>query len=300
MASTSTGPATTETGEKAEKASKKSSDKDVDVSSSDRGVWLVKVPKFIADRWAKAAASSEVGKLKIRRLPGSKPDVTISLSDHICAPIAGLSEMDKLNLVRNSATSQSIPKEHKFSVSNIAMQTLGVISQTPGNPEAVPPTVDKISVEGKVVQRAECRPIQSKNYMDIKKEAISKAGEPMRRVVRLDKHVTTSFRPITNHLNNIQYDKQKKVEGKKMRDDKEKVQEILFALFEKHQYYNIKDLVTETRQPAAYLKEILKEVCDYNVRQPHRNMWELKKEYRHYKPEEEKKEKKEDDSSDDE
>merc|ERR1712080_573440 len=73
------------------------------------------------------------------------------------------------------------------------------------------------------------------------------------------------------------YEKQKKIEGKKMRDDKEKVQEILFALFEKHQYYNIKDLVTETRQPAAYLKEILKEVCDYNVRQPHRNMWESKR-----------------------
>ena len=29
-------------------------------------------------------------------------------------------------------------------------------------------------------------------------------------------------------------------EGKKMRDDKEKVLEVLFALFEKHQYYNIK------------------------------------------------------------
>ena len=29
-------------------------------------------------------------------------------------------------------------------------------------------------------------------------------------------------------------------EGKKMRDDKEKVMEKLFSLFEKHQYYNIK------------------------------------------------------------
>lgn len=28
------------------------------------------------------------------------------------------------------------------------------------------------------------------------------------------------------------------------------------------------------------------QVCDYNVKNPHKNMWELKKEYRHYKTEE--------------
>ena len=61
---------------------------------------------------------------------------------------------------------------------------------------------------------------------------------------------------------------------------------MLFGLFEKHQYYNIRDLVKETRQPVTYLKEVLKEVCVYNVKAPHKNMWELKPEYRHYKKEE--------------
>ena len=51
-----------ETPEKSEKAKK--TDKDLDVSNAGRGVWLVKVPKFIADRWSKADPSSEVGKLK--------------------------------------------------------------------------------------------------------------------------------------------------------------------------------------------------------------------------------------------
>merc|ERR1719320_1052265 len=86
---------------------------------------------------------------------------------------------------------------------------------------------------------------------------------------------------------NLAHERQKKAEGKKMRDDKEKVQEILFALFEKHQFYNIKDLAQETRQPMAYLKQILKEVCNYSVKPPNRNMWKLKPEYRHYKPEDE-------------
>ena len=59
------------------------------------------------------------------------------------------------------------------------------------------------------------------------------------------------------------------------------VQEKLFAAFEKHQYYNIKDLIKITRQPVSYLKEILNELCKYNVREPHKNTWELKPEYRH-------------------
>lgn len=61
---------------------------------------------------------------------------------------------------------------------------------------------------------------------------------------------------------------------------------MLFNAFEKHQYYNIKDLVKITNQPISYLKEILKEVCEYNMKNPHKNTWELKKEYRHYKVEE--------------
>lgn len=36
-----------------------------------------------------------------------------------------------------------------------------------------------------------------------------------------------------------------------MRDDKDVVLDLLFAAFEKHQYYNIKDLVKITRQPVV-------------------------------------------------
>ncbi len=43
------------------KGSKKS-DRDLDLENSHRGVWLVKVPKYISDRWEKAAANTEVKK----------------------------------------------------------------------------------------------------------------------------------------------------------------------------------------------------------------------------------------------
>ena len=51
----------------------------------------------------------------------------------------------------------------------------------------------------------------------------------------------------------------------------------------------------------TYLKSILNEVCNYNVKNPHKNMWELKPEYRHYKSnsDDEAKKKEDEGSSDD-
>ena len=51
----------------------------------------------------------------------------------------------------------------------------------------------------------------------------------------------------------MELEERKKLEGKKARDDKESVMEMLFSAFEKHQYYNIKDLQKITRQPIVRL-----------------------------------------------
>ena len=83
---------------------------DVDLSHSARGVWLVKVPKYISDRWEKAAPNTEVGKLKIKKTNNSKPEVNFTLADSICAEVTGLSERDKLDLIRASSTAKEIPK----------------------------------------------------------------------------------------------------------------------------------------------------------------------------------------------
>ena len=63
--------------------SKKASDKDVDLSNSARGVWLVKVPKYISERWETQSGGAQVGKLKIIKRSNMKPMVTLSLDDHL-------------------------------------------------------------------------------------------------------------------------------------------------------------------------------------------------------------------------
>ncbi|KAH1001781.1 hypothetical protein HUJ04_005750 [Dendroctonus ponderosae] len=233
-------------------------DRDLDLSNANRGVWLVKVPKYVANRWEKAPNEMEVGKLKITKQQGQKPQVSLTLSPAI------------LNLNEPGEETEKS--------------------------DSVVPETEKLHMEGKIVQKLECRPYADTCYMKLKLESIRKASLPTRKVKQLDR-VVHSYKPVSDHKNNIEYMERKKAEGKKARDDKDSVLEMLFSAFEKHQYYNIKDLVKITRQPITYLKEILKEVCNYNLKNPHKNMWELKPEYRHYKPTET--ETKKEDSDDD-
>ena len=62
---------------------KKASDKDLDLSNCNRGVWLVKVPKYIADRWESVDANATVGKVKLSKRSGEKPLITLSLDDKV-------------------------------------------------------------------------------------------------------------------------------------------------------------------------------------------------------------------------
>lgn len=259
-------------------------DRELDLSNTGRGVWLVKVPKYIANKWEKAQGNLEVGKLKISRVPGQRAQVQLSLSEAV--------------LCLKEAGDQNIPKEHRLDVSNVTRQSLGVFSHViPANTDAVIPESEKLYMEGRIVQKLECRPYADTTYYKLKSESIRKASMPQRQVQQLDR-IVQNFKPVSDHKYNIDYLKKKTAEGKKARDDKDAVLNMLFAAFEKHQYYNIKDLQKITRQPIVYLKEILKEVCNYNLKNPHKNMWELKPEYRHYKQEQPAESKEDKNSSD--
>ncbi|XP_016089255.1 general transcription factor IIF subunit 2-like [Sinocyclocheilus grahami] len=205
--------------------SDKGQDVDLTRAKQNTGVWLVKVPKYLSQQWAKASGRGEVGKLKIGKAQG-KTAVSFSLNEEL--------------------------------------------------------TDYKLALEGMVVQRAECRPAVSESYMKLKKLQIEESTKPLRFSQKLEKAITTNYKPVSNHSHNVEYEKRKKEEGKRARADKQKVLEMLFSAFEKHQYYNIRDLVDITKQPVIYLKEILREIGVYNSRGPHKSTWELKPEYRHY------------------
>lgn len=240
---------------------------DVDLTGAKQntGVWLVKVPKYLAQQWAKAPGRGEVGKIRIGKNQG-KAEVSFTLNEELTV------------IDCSGGTSVSAPREHPFTMQTVDRgQTLAVFTET---------SSDKIALEGVVVQKAECRPAASENYMKLKRIQIEESSKPLRLSQQLDKAVTNNYKPVANHAYNREYDKKKKEEGKRARADKQQVLDMLFSAFEKHQYYNIKDLVDITKQPVNYLKEILHDIGIYNVKGTHKNTWELRPEYRHYQGDE--------------
>ncbi|XP_062257793.1 general transcription factor IIF subunit 2-like [Platichthys flesus] len=230
-----------------------------------KGVWLVKVPKYLSQQWGKA---TDVGKIIIGKKQG-KTEVRFSLSAELSALQSAVGEKDGSLL---------IPRDHPFTMHPVGGQTMAVFSQS---------STDGISVEGMVVHRAECRPVVNDNYMKLKKLQLKESTKPQRLSQQLEKAITTVFKPVANHDFNLEYEKKKKTEGKMVRAERQVVLDMLFSAFERHQYYNIKDLVDITRQPVTYLKEIMREIGTYNSKGAHKSTWELKPEYRHYQSAEE-------------
>uniref|UniRef100_A0A2C9LS11 General transcription factor IIF subunit 2 n=1 Tax=Biomphalaria glabrata TaxID=6526 RepID=A0A2C9LS11_BIOGL len=258
--------------------------RDVDISAAGRGVWLVKVPKYLSEQWKTCANGTEVGKLRISKpRVSSKPDIVFTSFDvsKKAGPV-----LDSNGLIM--PTTSTLPKKptmvgsknHKFIVTNVGNQNLVVMSQLKTEIPGKDTYTERISVEGKVVQRAECHPIVDDQYKQLKKDQVQAQNTPQRQV-KLLTTIVQSYKPVNDHISNEER-KTKKVE-KRSRVEKEKVMDVLFNAFEKHQFYNVKDLVGITKQPVPYLKEILKEICNYNMTAPHKNMWELKPEFRHYK-----------------
>lgn len=91
------------------------------------------------------------------------------------------------------------------------------------------------------------------NYLSLKLASKKAAATPARQAIAIDRPASV-YIPKTNHPHKVAQEKQKESEGKKAREDKDKVLEMLFSAFEKHQYYNIKDLQKLTKQPiVSYL-----------------------------------------------
>ncbi|XP_018103622.1 general transcription factor IIF subunit 2 isoform X1 [Xenopus laevis] len=240
---------------------------DLNGAKQNTGMWLVKLPKYLAQQWAKATGRGEVGKLRIVKNQG-KTEVSFTLNEEL-ASIQDIGGKPASSLV-------STPREHPFLLQSVGGQTLTVLTES---------LSDKLALEGIVVHRAECRPAASDNYMQMKRKQIEESSKPKRQSQQLEKAVTSNYKPVSNHQYNIEYEKKKKDDGKRARVDKHQVLDMLFSAFEKHQYYNIKDLVDITKQPVTYLKEILRDIGIYNMKGTHKNTWELKPEYRHYQGE---------------
>lgn len=158
----------------------------LNLSNSGRAVWLVKVPKYINSRWEDVKEDVELGILQISKLPGRKPQLSLSLSDQVLA-----------------LGTDSIPKTYKLAVSVVVKETIGFFScNQDTSADEQRSDSQKLSLEGKIVQKLECQVNADKMYMDMKTESIRLACIPKQKVQSLEKAVN-NFKPISDHKHNV-------------------------------------------------------------------------------------------------
>jgi len=232
---------------------------DVDCTNSELKLWLVKVPKYLGQKWLDSP-SADVGKLGIRRV-GARTEVTFKLNQQL------------------AQSGDPSPVDHKLMLSAPPRhETLGVLSRMKDDTDK-----EIRRIEGRIVQNATCTPSRMDlTYRSLKGRSFQKAAKSDRKVkyVAETEVSRTRFMPKSKHD-----DMHRPVRGqpeRRERMDRDKLKELLFEQFEKHQYYSLKDLQDITKQPVQFLKEVLKEIAVYNSKQSSRNMWELKPENRYY------------------
>jgi len=237
---------------------------DLDLSGAKHDLWLVKVPKGLATKWLNAPEDCPVGKLRFSKT-GGRTDVTYTMEQ-------------TLQQIEIPGT-RAVPSQHKFILQGVGSQNLAVFSTSNKSPKVG----EKRSIEGRIVQKVDCRPVISNNYMQLKKAQMIDACRPTRTSIQLKSAVKSVYKPVSITEEEKADKLRKKEQGKKIRMEKEELQQKLFEAFEKHQYYSIKDLRNITLQPTSFLSEVLREIGVYSQHPDHRNMWELKEEYRHHK-----------------
>ncbi|XP_065325179.1 general transcription factor IIF subunit 2-like isoform X2 [Gordionus sp. m RMFG-2023] len=279
---------------------KEMSGRKIDFSNCNKNIWLVKIPKYITENWSNCE-NEEVGKITIDKTKKNVKDARTK------GPEISFVSNPKFLKSNQSNKLNTTPSQHKVLMNAVSNNTMFISSHTEkidednggqntiNNKTKLFTDYDNnsmnsiYSIEGKVSQRLEFRPsVSSKDYMNLKKQQFAQKNQPIHVLKQLDKHVQ-NYKPISRTAlhgprggDPFASTNDAPSNYKKVRIEKERLMEILFTAFEKHQYYSLKDLVKISEQPVTYIKEVLKEICDYNLKNPHKNMWELKPEYRHY------------------
>lgn len=69
-------------------------------------------------------------------------------------------------------------------------------------------------------------------------------------------------------------------EGKAARMPRNELLDLLFKLFEDYEYWSLKGLRERTKQPEAFLKEVLESIAILNKKGPYALRYSLKPEYK--------------------
>jgi transcription initiation factor TFIIF subunit beta len=228
----------------------------IEVENSERRVWLVKMPDFVYNKLIDLEdGGMEVGTVRIYP---SGPD----------APARVMIRLDPGGPCGN------VPSEYELKISK-AQQQMYMFSEDENN--------EALSIEGKVEQECQMKPVLSQGYRQMLYSRNQEANKSSRSVQYVDAFASPVGLGLPQYVNEHilieRFNKRGSSDLRRERLPHEELLNLLFHQFERQPHLSLQQLIELTHQPVQYLKEVLSEIAIYNTRGPFKNFYELRSEY---------------------
>ncbi|KAI1320534.1 hypothetical protein EDD11_000496 [Mortierella claussenii] len=254
---------------------------DLDLARAGTQAWLVKIPKFLADRWSEVNEEGvDLGKVRIFT-PANASD--------------GNQSRFQLILPSDEKISGNIPKTYTLKMNPAQVNNTFVFTEPTGpNPkpphEAGHPTGKATSILATIKHECSVTPLDgSEEYRSIMRERNIEAAKKGGRSVQIlgeSNRVDTAggrqgmFLPgVGIRSGFIQKKAKVQMDQRTTRMPRNELVDMLFAAFEQYPYWSFKGLVEYVKQPHSYLKEVLGEICEFIRKGPYTARYQLKAEF---------------------
>jgi len=234
----------------------------LDTQEANNSLWLLKIPNYIAERWADIATSADtpnaiLGNLFVTPIQDASGKVTKKI---------------KLKLLPEEG--HSTPSVDDF-----------IVEELPGGPQLYAfnynEETESFAVSGKVTKNCNLMPESANAFGNLQIALAEQRDEERRRVKILDRKGTlqlnTDPSKTVPFIPPVLLDKKKRLQAGAEKSD---LLDNLFAAFKKEEYLTLKDLIQYCACTEQDLKQAVKEYCDYNSKGKFKNFYQLKREFK--------------------
>ncbi|KAI8459722.1 transcription initiation factor IIF, beta subunit [Phakopsora pachyrhizi] len=322
-------------------------DEDLDLEQMDARTWLVKVPKFLSERWQQHAqiggAGVELARMRVHNegsnpksgrkieiiltevpeLPDIPTNYTLDVRNHSSFNLYVFDELAKPEPVPSTSnttlpqqstgttspqsgetsdpstpqplptSSNPAPSQPSTSTSNLAPPQTSFSSTTTNfktdRPRRVRPKVSRRPrIIGKIAHECLVSPLINDSYRAVVRARQLKAAQPKRTIQRVNEDLGTLNQMASGMTTQTQANKfaaftrtmnKPSATEKFSRMPRTELLDALFEGFLRYQYWSMKSLRDQTKQPEAYLREVLSEIATLLKAGPYAGHWVLKPQY---------------------
>jgi len=237
-------------------------DEILEFSQGDGRVWLVKIPKFLMERWQSVtAAHIHLATMRVynSKTPGGKTRISLFLPN---ATKLGDSRAERVGY-----DTEGLTQEYELDIVNAVVHNQIVISEKDMDPPKG--RAKHMNVLGHIQHECNVRPPFTDDYRHTVKSRHVAANTPQRQIIRLAKEDLAGGQGALNKLSSgtaqaRAFDNLVKTQKKGGKDferfarmPRDRLLDLLFVLFEEKSSWPFKDLRARTEQPADYLKDVL-------------------------------------------